>query len=128
MEGTYAKELLCMEIHLHGEVLPEGGEEPKGILKIASAKMGYLMSLCWSGNQDDSVILVSHDVWEELATQSSSSLQAQLASGRPCLVGKMDAIKNQEYPDQRLHHTQKNNAGLKEPKTQSWSQHCEKPS
>lgn len=46
MEGTYAKELLCMEIHLHGEVLPEGGEEPKGILKTASEKMGYLMSLC----------------------------------------------------------------------------------
>lgn len=126
MEGTYAKELLCMEIHLHGEVLPEGGEEPKGILKIASEKMGYLMSLCWSGNQDDSVILVSHDVWEELATQSS--LQAQLASGRPCLAGKMDAIKNKEHPDRRLHHSQKNNTGLGEPNTQSWSQHCEKPS
>lgn len=51
------------------------------------------MSLCWCGNQDDSVILASHDVWDELATRNSSALQAQLASGRPCLIGKMDTGK-----------------------------------
>lgn len=51
------------------------------------------MSLCWSGNQDDSVILASHDMWDELATWIPSTLQAQLASGRPCLTGKMDDRK-----------------------------------
>lgn len=50
---------------------------------------------CHSADQDDSIILAPQDVWEELATWSSGSLQAQLAAARPCLMGKMDAGKSQ---------------------------------